>query len=111
MLRARLRVGEVAKAKAQLPAADAAPALGSSATAAPAVPAAAAGGPDLLPADAVPKPFLEEELSLRELRSRLLSYGLSTIGLKSELRARLEYVLEHQRAQYTQWDPVAKAWS
>ena len=31
--------------------------------------------------------------------------------LKSELRARLEYVLEHQRAQYTQWDPVAKAWS
>ena len=53
---------------------------------------------------------LEKELSIRELRARLLSYGLSTIGLKSELRARLEYALEHNRAQYQNWDPVGKKW-
>lgn len=64
-----------------------------------------------MPASEVPKPFLEAELSLRELRQRLLSYGLSTMGIKSELRARLEYALEHNRAQYTQWDPATKSWN
>ena len=31
-------------------------------------------------------------------------------GVKSELRSRLEYALEHSRAQYQSWDPVSKSW-
>ena len=43
---------------------------------------------------------------LRELRSRLLTYGLDTTGLKSELRARLEKALLDDRQQFKSWDPA-----
>jgi len=91
---------EEAKAQAVLPAA---------AGAAPAA-AAPAAGPvaDLVP---VEKEFLEESLTVRELRARLLSYGLSTIGLKSELRTRLEGAMAHARHQYKSWDSVALTWN
>ena len=56
------------------------------------------------------RPHLEANLTVRELRSRLLAYGLSTIGVKAELRARLEYALEHERAQHQSWDADAKVW-
>jgi len=59
------------------------PALAAAAPAASAAPAAAA---DLVPSQ---PEFLDPDLSLRELRVRLLSYGLSTTGLKAELRERL----------------------
>jgi len=95
-------IGKLDEAKSgALPAAAESPAI------------AAAPAPEEEPAPdmvGVPPPVLEAELSLRELRARLLSYGLSTIGVKSELRQRLEYALEHERAQYTQWDPATKSW-
>ena len=56
------------------------------------------------------KPFLEEDLSLRELRARLLSYGLSTAGLKSELRDRLMYAVAHERLQHQSWDAASLSW-
>jgi len=49
-------------------------------------------------------------LSLRELRSRLLGYGLSTLGLKNELRKRLENAMLHNRAQHSSWDPQTMTW-
>ena len=93
-------VSKLAEAKATLPAGAAAPAL-----AAAAAPVAAA---DLVP---VEPEFLEPDLSVRELRARLLSYGLSTIGLKSELRARLEGALAASRFQFKAWDAEALAWN
>ena len=94
------RVGQVEKVKGALPAAEEAPAL---------EPAEEEKPPQ---ADFVDheKPFIDPDLSIRELRARLLSYGLSTIGLKSELRTRLEYALEHERSQHQSWDAEAKAW-
>jgi len=86
-----------------LPAAPSSPALAASPAPEPAPEPVA----DMV---AVAPPTLEAELSLRELRARLLSYGLSTVGVKSELRMRLEYALEHERTQYTQWDPATMAW-
>ena len=85
---------------------------------------AAKSGGALPPADAAPalakaavadfvddgKPFLEEDLSLRELRARLLSYGLSTAGLKSELRDRLMYAVAHERLQHQSWDAASLSW-
>jgi len=58
----------------------------------------------------VPPEFLEDDLSVRELRARLLSYGLSTLGLKSELRARLEGAMKMARFQYKAWDSEAMQW-
>lgn len=52
----------------------------------------------------------QESLSLRELRSRLLGYGLSTLGLKNELRKRLENAMLHNRAQHSSWDPQTMTW-
>ena len=68
---------------------------------------AAADEPDFVPDEAI---TIDADLTLRELRARLLAMGLSTIGLKSELRARLEYKLQHERAQYTAWDATSKKW-
>lgn len=99
----------MSEAKAALPATEAAPAIAAAAPAEAAAPAAeAVAAPELLTTSE--KPFLEADLSLRELRSRLLAAGLSTTGVKSELRRRLEYALEHSRAQYQSWDPVKMAW-
>jgi len=81
----------------------------SAAAESPALAAGAAAGPPAAFAPAE-KVYLEPDLSIRELRARLLSYGLSTIGLKSELRTRLEYALEHERSQHQSWDAEAKAW-
>lgn len=86
---------EEAKGQAVLPAA------------AEAAPAAAAGA-ELVP---VEKEFLEESLTVRELRARLLSYGLSTIGVKSELRTRLEGAMAHSRHQYKSWDSATLTWN
>ena len=105
-----------------------------------ALPAAAdepAPTPDLLPQESP----LEADLSLRELRSRLIrcaravglrpgggstpgvdtlntlshapahrSYGLSTAGIKSELRKRLEQAMYDHRQQHRSWDPAALKW-
>ena len=97
-------INKVAEAKAQLPAAAEAPAL-AGAPAAAAKPAAA----DLV--SGVAKEYLEPELSLKELRARLLAKGLSTFGLKAELRARLEANLELDRLQYKSWDSEKLQWN
>ena len=54
--------------------------------------------------------LLEEGLTVHELRSRLLGYGLSTTGIKAELRARLEEAMLHFRAQHKTWDSEKMAW-
>ena len=54
--------------------------------------------------------LLEEGLTVHELRSRLLGYGLSTTGIKAELRARLEDVMLHFRAQHKTWDVEKMVW-
>ena len=59
----------------------------------------------------VAKEYLEPELSLKELRARLLAKGLSTFGLKAELRARLEANLELDRLQYKSWDSEKLQWN
>ena len=41
---------------------------------------------------------------------RLLGYGLSTTGVKAELRARLEEAMLHFRAQHKTWDSEKMAW-
>lgn len=58
----------------------------------------------------VPESLLEEGLTVHELRSRLLGYGLSTTGVKAELRARLEEAMLHFRAQHKTWDSEKMAW-
>ena len=94
------RVSKLAEVKGELPAAAAAPALAGAA-------APAAATPDLLPGTTE---YLEENLSVRELRARLLARGLSTLGLKAELRERLEKSLFSDRQMFKSWDPVALAW-
>mmetsp|Transcript_46480 Transcript_46480/g.129117 ORF Transcript_46480/g.129117 Transcript_46480/m.129117 type:complete len:225 (+) Transcript_46480:39-713(+) len=54
--------------------------------------------------------ILTSELSLTELRSRLVASGLSTVGLKSELMERLENVMQHERLKFQSWDPETLAW-
>ena len=86
---------------------------GSSAAAEPAeAPAASGHKPgqvgDIAPS--VPESLLEEGLTVHELRSRLLGYGLSTTGVKAELRARLEEAMLHFRAQHKTWDSEKMAW-
>ena len=54
--------------------------------------------------------LLEEGLTVHELRSRLLGYGLSTTGIKAELRARLEDAMLHFRAQHKTWDVEKMVW-
>lgn len=72
---------------------------------------AAADAPVAAPAAApVEKALIPEGLSLRELRSRLLAYGLSTVGLKNELRTRLEGAMVHDRSKHSSWDPVSASW-
>ena len=61
-------------------------------------------------APSVPESLLEEALTVHELRSRLLGYGLSTTGVKAELRARLEEAMLHFRAQHKTWDTEKLAW-
>lgn len=90
-------VQKVAEARGQ-------PALEAAAPAAPAAPA----GADIMPPDK--SQLLEADLSLRELRSRLLGYGLSTLGLKTELRARLEKAMLDERQKFKTWDSVALKW-
>lgn len=96
-------IGKVEEAKGT---AALAPAADDAATAAP-----AAAAQDLVPDAQVVEEVLDPTLSLRELRARLLSYGLSTSGTKGELRTRLEYAMLHGRQQYKSWDPVAQAWN
>ena len=96
------RVDKLAEAKAA-PALAPAPAVEPAGAAEP----AAALAVDLVPA--TPE-FLDPDLSLRELRVRLLSYGLSTTGLKSELRARLEGAMLTTRYQFKSWDSAALEW-
>eukprot|EP00964_Phaeocystis_antarctica_P121568 scaffold85229_cov63-Phaeocystis_antarctica.AAC.2 len=55
--------------------------------------------------------LLEEGLTVHELRSRLLGYGLSTTGIKAELRARLEDAMLHFRAQHKTWDTEKMVWT
>jgi len=86
---------------------------GSAAAAEPAeAPAASGHKPgqvgDIAPS--VPESLLEEGLTVHELRSRLLGYGLSTTGVKAELRARLEEAMLHFRAQHKTWDSEKMAW-
>lgn len=95
-------VDKLAEAKAA-PALAPAPAVEPAGAAEP----AAALAVDLVPA--TPE-FLDPDLSLRELRVRLLSYGLSTTGLKSELRARLEGAMLTTRYQFKSWDSAALEW-
>ena len=94
-------INKVSEAKGQLAAAPAAPAIGASASAAP-------SAADLV--TGVAKEYLEPELSLKELRARLLAKGLSTLGLKAELGARLEDNMLLDRQQYKSWDSVALEW-
>lgn len=54
--------------------------------------------------------LVDKDLTLRELRLRLLQYGLSTTGLKSELVTRLEAAMRAERLQYKNWDAAALAW-
>lgn len=61
-------------------------------------------------APSVPESLLEDALTVHELRSRLLGYGLSTTGVKAELRARLEEAMLHFRAQHKTWDTEKLAW-
>lgn len=63
-------------------------------------------------ADLVPSasPVLDEAMSLRELRAKLLGYGMSTLGLKAELRARLERVMLDERQKHQAWDPATLQW-
>ena len=99
-------INKVEEAKGALPAATAAPAIASSAAAEPA--AAEPAAADLV--SGVPKEYLEPDLTLRELRARLLAKGLSTLGLKSELRARLEANMLLDRQQFKSWDSEALVW-
>jgi hypothetical protein len=92
----RCRIAKVDEAKAALPAA-----------ASSAAPAPKEKQPDILPHVPV---ALEASLTLRELRGRLLSYGLSTTGLKAELRSRLEGAMQTDRLKFSSWDPEALAW-
>ena len=78
-----------------------APALGGAAP-------SAAPPPDLV---ATPAPLVPESMTLREMRAKLLQQGLSTLGLKSELRQRLEEALRVERNRYRQWDPSKQEWS
>lgn len=91
-------IEKLAVAKGAAPATDAAPAA--AATAAP----GAAFAPEST------QPLVEEGLTVHELRSRLLAYGLSTTGLKAELRTRLEGAMRHFRAQHKTWDSEKLAW-
>jgi len=92
---------------AKLDEAKLAPALAAAGEPAVAAAAAAPAAEDLVP---TPKEFLDPDLSLRELRVRLLTYGLSTTGIKSELRSRLEEAMLMGRQQFKSWDPVALQW-
>ncbi len=49
-------------------------------------------------------------MQLRELRSRLIGYGLSTAGIKTELRSRLEQAMLAERQQSKSWNPDKLAW-
>jgi len=76
-----------------------------------AAPSAAPSQPRPPTAGPVPNvKILKSDISLTELRSRLLSYGLSTIGLKAELIDRLEHAMEHDRLKFNSWDSKAQAW-
>ena len=55
-------------------------------------------------------PLVDPTLTLRELRSRLLSHGLSTIGLKAELQQRLANAMLHERVKHKSWDPASQSW-
>ena len=88
---------------------EAAPAAAVTAAAAPAAsPAVAAAPADVAPFAA--ESLLEESLTVHELRARLLGYGLSTTGIKGELRARLEDAMLHFRAQHKTWDSAKMLW-
>eukprot|EP00322_Chrysochromulina_rotalis_P011968 CAMPEP_0115847028 /NCGR_PEP_ID=MMETSP0287-20121206/10168_1 /TAXON_ID=412157 /ORGANISM="Chrysochromulina rotalis, Strain UIO044" /LENGTH=232 /DNA_ID=CAMNT_0003300843 /DNA_START=58 /DNA_END=756 /DNA_ORIENTATION=+ len=97
-------VAKLAEAK-EAPTLAAAPAA-----AAAAAPAAASAAPaaDLVPGELE---FIDPDLSLRELRVRLLSYGLSTAGLKSELRTRLQDAMLMGRQQFKSWDTETLTWN
>ena len=73
--------------------------------------AASSPAPDIVPDDQVLEAPLDPNLSLRELRARLLSYDMSTTGTKMELRARLGAAMMNNRQQYKSWDPEKRAWS
>ena len=97
-------IGKVEEAKSA-PALAAAPAAAAPLAAA-AAPAAAA---DLVPTPSV-MDEIDPDLSLKELRARLLSAGLATTGLKTELRKRLAGAMETSRMQYKSWDPATLSW-
>jgi len=84
------------------------PAAAAAATAAPgpkAVPAAPVA--EIVPNETI---LAAADLSLTELRQRLLSHGLSTAGLKSELIDRLEKVMQAERLKFKSWDSEKLAW-
>jgi hypothetical protein len=95
-------INKLAEAKGALPAGAEAPSLAAAAAAPP--------GEDLVSDEADAAEELEKDLSLRELRARLLSFGLSTTGVKSELRERLQYAVLHQRLQHKSWDVATLSW-
>ena len=68
---------------------------------------ASAPAPDLVPSSVK---LVDSSTSLRELRARLLGFGLSTVGLKSELVDRLEVAMQGERQKYSSWDTAAQKW-
>jgi len=101
-------IEKLAAAKEASPAADAAAADTAVPADAPASGHSAEQAGDIAPF--VAEQLLEEGLTVHELRSRLLGYGLSTVGVKAELRARLEDAMQHFRAQHKTWDSEKMAW-
>jgi hypothetical protein len=71
---------------------------------------AVAAAPAAPAAPAEEAPLVDPTLTLRELRSRLLSHGLSTIGLKAELQQRLANAMLHERVKHKSWDPASQSW-
>jgi hypothetical protein len=108
--------GEVALQKANafwIERARLAPATPSALSAAIDSAAAASSPPVAAATDDIVKdapPVVPAGMTLRELRAKLLAYGLGTAGLKSELRDRLQLAMLDERQQTQNWDPSTLSW-
>lgn len=75
--------------------------------------AAASSPPVAVATDDIVKdapPVVPADMTLRELRAKLLAYGLGTAGLKSELHDRLQLAMLDERQQTLNWDPSTLSW-